>query len=82
MAVNGTGDDATITDNLTGLIWIKDANLMTRRDPTFDQDGTVNDGLVTWENALDYIVKLKNEKYLECNTWRLPNADIYRKNIL
>jgi hypothetical protein len=30
----------TVTDNLTGLIWAKNANLMTTRDSTFDTDET------------------------------------------
>jgi hypothetical protein len=67
---NGNG---TITDNLTGLMWVKDGNLMITRDPTFDSDGTVNDGKVTWQHALDYAEWLNSSNYSDHNDWRLPN---------
>jgi len=67
---NGNG---TVTDNLTGLIWIKNSNLMVTRDPTFDADGTANDGSVTWNHAMTYIAKLNTEGYLGYSDWRLPN---------
>jgi len=63
----------TVTDNLTGLLWTKDANLMVTRDPGFDNDGTMNDGAVSWQHALDYVKKLNQENYLGYNDWRLPN---------
>ena len=31
--------DGSITDTLTGLMWVKDFNLMLTRDPGFDTDG-------------------------------------------
>lgn len=70
--------DQTVTDNLTGLIWTKDGNLMETRDPGFDTGGTVmgdtaGDGLVLWQRALDYVKKLNQENYLGHNDWRLPN---------
>ena len=65
--------DQTMTDNLTGLIWTKDGNLMVTRDSGLDNDGTANDGRVTWQHALDYIKKLNQENYLGHNDWRLPN---------
>lgn len=72
-------DDQTITDKLTGLVWVKNANLMVTRDPSFDTDfdslpEKVNDGLVTWQHAFDYIKKLNNENYLGHNDWHLPNS--------
>jgi hypothetical protein len=69
---NGNG---TITDQLTGLMWIKDANLMITRDPDFDQDDTVNDGAVTWQHAIDYATKLRTENYLGYSDWRIPNVN-------
>jgi hypothetical protein len=66
--------DKSVTDNLNGLMWSKDANLMATRDPAFDADTTASDGLVTWQHALDYIKVLNNEKYLGHNDWRLPNT--------
>jgi hypothetical protein len=67
--------DLTITDELTGLIWTKNGNLMISRDPSFDQDDSVNDGKVTWQHALDYIRKLNDDSYLGHNDWRLPNRN-------
>ena len=67
------GDNQTVTDNLTGLMWVKNANLIITRDPTFDADATVNDGMVNWQHALDYVSKLNSENYLNHTDWRLPN---------
>ncbi len=66
------GNEAVI-DNLTGLLWAKDANIMSGRDPAFDVDGTAGDGEVVFQRALDYITKLNSETYLGYNDWRLPN---------
>lgn len=72
-----TKADTSVTDNLTGLIWVPNGNLMSTRDPSFDTDrfgtDTVNDGKVTWQHALDYVAKLNAENYLGHNDWRLPN---------
>ncbi|MFA6412606.1 MAG: DUF1566 domain-containing protein, partial [Syntrophales bacterium] len=65
--------DQTVMDNLTGLIWTKDGNVMKTRDSGFDNDSTAGDGTVTWQRALDYIKKLNQETYLGHNDWRLPN---------
>ncbi len=67
--------NGTITDRLTGLMWVKDGKLMVSRDPSFDTDSTANDGMVTWQHALDYVAKLNNEKYLGYSDWRLPNVN-------
>ena len=74
--------DQTVTDNLTGLIWSRDADLMVTRDPGFDGDylagnswESANDGAVSWQHALDYIRKLNAEKYQGHGDWRLPNRD-------
>lgn len=67
-------DNQTVTDSLTGLIWVKDANPMQSRDVSFDVDGTAGDGAVTWQHAIDYITRLNNESYLGFNDWRLPNV--------
>jgi hypothetical protein len=68
-----TENGDAVTDNLTGLVWTKDANLMVARDPTFDADSTANDGMVTWQHALNYVAKLNSENYLSHSDWRLPN---------
>jgi hypothetical protein len=65
------GDE--VTDNLTGLVWAKDANIMPGRDNGWDNDDTANDGRVTFEHALDYIEKLNSENYQTRSDWRLPN---------
>ena len=67
--------DSTITDNLTGLMWTADANLMTTRDTGFDADGTSGDGAVTWLHALDYVAQLNAQAYLGHTDWRLPNIN-------
>ena len=54
-----------VRDNVTGLEWVKDGNLIKTRDPAFDTDGTAGDGMVTWQHALDYVDKLNNEDYPE-----------------
>ena len=51
-------EDGTITDNLTGLTWLKDANCMATNYPGFDNDDTVGDGQVTWQHSLDFIADL------------------------
>ena len=71
----GTNADTTITDNLTGLAWAPNANVMPTRDPGWDVDFSDNDGAVTWQHALDYIAKLNTENYLGHNDWRLPNVN-------
>lgn len=65
--------DGSITDTLTGLMWVKDFNLMLTRDPGFDTDGSA-DGAVLWMRALDYVAKLNSEGYLGHHDWRLPNV--------
>ncbi len=70
-----TNADTTVTDNLTGLVWAPNGNIMPVRDNNWDQDGTANDGAVTWQHALDYIAKLNTESYLGYNDWRLPNVN-------
>jgi Protein of unknown function (DUF1566). len=54
-----TDNGGTITDNLTGLMWSKDAN----------PAGATQ----TWQQALDYIKTLNSSNYLGYNDWRLPN---------
>jgi len=67
--------DGTISDNLTGLVWAKNANLLGTIDADNDTDVTVGDGRVTWQHALDYIKKLNRESYLGHSDWRLPNVN-------
>jgi photosystem II stability/assembly factor-like uncharacterized protein len=54
-------------------MWVKDANLIATRDPSFDQERTIGDGDINWKTALNYIQKLNDENYLGHDDWRMPN---------
>ncbi len=66
--------DGSVIDNLTGLMWTWDGNLMANRDPGFDNDDSPGDGRVLWNDALLYIDKLNTEAFLSYTDWRLPNV--------
>ncbi len=53
--------DGTIIDNLSGLIWTRDANLPRRK--------------VNWYEALDFIKEMNSNRYSNFgySDWRLPN---------
>ncbi|MBF0536703.1 MAG: DUF1566 domain-containing protein [Nitrospirae bacterium] len=59
--------DSTVTDNLTGLVWTKDAST-----PTV---GSCTGGQMTWQAALSYVVCLNTASYLGHSDWRLPNVN-------
>ena len=65
--------DGTVTDNLTGLIWLKDADCKGTHYP----DPTVG-GLVDYQGALDFIDGINIGTYPNCDAgygeWRLPNV--------
>jgi len=79
---NGNG---VVTDNLTGLVWLKDANCMKTNYPGYDNDATAGDGNVTWQHALDFIKDINNGLYPFCDggyrNWRLPNRKEIRSLI-
>ena len=58
--------DGTITDNLTGLMWTKDAGT-----PNI---GQCTGGPETWYQALDYVACLNANNYRGHSDWRLPNV--------
>ena len=69
-----------VRDNVTGLEWVQDGNLMATRNPEFDNDsdrygGIAGDGGVTWQHALDYIALLNADEYLGYTDWRLPSIE-------
>ncbi len=68
-------NDGTVTDNLTGLMWLKDADCMTSQYPYLT-------GGLTWEEALDFVKGINNGTYPNCSAgyydWRMPN----RKEIM
>ncbi len=63
---NDNGDQ-TLTDNLTGLVWAKDAGA-----PTV---GSCAGGNKDWQEALDYVACLNTNNYLGYSDWRLPNIN-------
>ena len=58
--------NATVTDNLTGLMWTK---MTYSPGPSTCAPYTGK----TWLEALDFIKCLNNENYLGFSNWRLPN---------
>ncbi|MBF0538636.1 MAG: DUF1566 domain-containing protein [Nitrospirae bacterium] len=58
--------NGTVTDNLTTLMWTKDAST-----PLV---GACPGGIKTWQEALDYVKCLNTGNYLGYNNWRLPNT--------
>jgi hypothetical protein len=70
--------DGTVTDNLTRLIWLKNANCIQTKYPGFDSDETAGDGMVTWHHALDFVAGINAGTYTACGSnyadWRLPNV--------
>lgn len=73
--------DGTVTDNLTGLIWLKNANCIAD-NPGFDNDFILDDGGVTWQHGLNFIRGINTGLY-DCGDtsnnggiqtdWRMPN---------
>jgi uncharacterized repeat protein (TIGR02543 family) len=51
--------EKSVTDNLTGLVWSKDANLAAATK--------------TWQQSLDYVKTLNSNNFSGHNDWRLPN---------
>ena len=66
--------DGTVTDNLTGLMWTKDANAP---GPSGCNPGTWK----TWQGALDHVACLNTNSYLGYSDWRLPNIKELRSLI-
>ncbi|MBK8482181.1 MAG: DUF1566 domain-containing protein [Proteobacteria bacterium] len=68
--------DGTVSDALTALTWLQDANCIATRYPGFDSDGTA-DGQVGWERGLNFVRGLNDGTYPDCaaghSDWRLPN---------
>lgn len=65
-----------VKDNLTGLIWLKKANYIDTDYPDVDADGTLKDGRVTWQHALDFVLGMNAGTYTNFGRtdWRLPNV--------
>lgn len=67
--------DGTTTDNLTGLMWTTDKNVMVTDYDGYDSDQTADDGAVYWEHALAFIDQLNADIYAGYSDWRLPNIN-------
>lgn len=61
------GND-TVTDNLTSLMWTRDAKAP---GPVVCAPGVTK----TWQNALNYVACLNTNSYLGYTDWRLPNIN-------
>lgn len=76
-------NNGTVSDNLTGLVWLKNANCIAD-NLGFDKDGTADDGGVTWQHGLDF-VRGMNIGSFDCGDtsngggsqtdWRMPNSN-------
>ncbi|MHB8895043.1 MAG: Lcl domain-containing protein [Candidatus Geothermincolia bacterium] len=78
--------NGSMTDNLTGLVWLKDTNCISTQYPDFDADGVPGDGKVTWSHALDFVKGINNtvgtpgiDYFPNCGAgetdWRLANVN-------
>ncbi len=71
--------DGTVTDNLTGLIWLTKANCIATDNASFDADGAV-----PWLKALEFVAGINSGTY-DCSDtsnggnyqtdWRLPTRN-------
>lgn len=65
----GTGVEANcVTDNLTGLMWVKDLNTVTI-------NGAASGSATPWQNALDSIATVNTVGYCGHNDWYLPTVN-------
>jgi hypothetical protein len=66
----------TVTDNLTGLMWTRDANAPDPAGPAPAVQVCAPSRLdLTWQEALTYITCLNTHAYLGFGDWRLPNQN-------
>ena len=69
--------DGTVSDRLTGLVWLQDTNCLANHYPAFDRDGEAGDGFVSWQSALDFAAGVNAGRHPRCGAgrsdWRLPN---------
>jgi hypothetical protein len=67
--------DGTITDNLTGLMWLKDANCA--KTIGYNPDSSPNSEM-SWLSALDFVSGINDGAFPGCGAghtdWRLPNV--------
>jgi hypothetical protein len=74
-------NNGTAIDNQTGLMWLQDANCISTNHAAlnFDNHNNPGDGVVTWQQALDFVAGINDGTYTECGAghtdWRLPTLD-------
>jgi Protein of unknown function (DUF1566) len=68
---------SVVVDQLTGLMWLRDANCIKTNYTSFDNDGTSGDGAVGWRHVLSFVAGINSGKYPDCGggrtDWRIPN---------
>jgi hypothetical protein len=60
-------EDDVVTDNLTGLIWLRNANLLA------GNGGPTDTGARTWQESLVFVNLLSGTALCGISDWRLPN---------
>jgi hypothetical protein len=69
--------DGTITDQLTGLMWLQDASCLIHNYEEWESDGWA-DGWVPWRDAFLFIAQINSGRLSACGAgytdWRLPNV--------
>lgn len=69
--------DGTISDLLSGLMWLKDASCLRTHYVDFDNDGFANEH-VTWQRAFEFVQQINAGNMPACagghNDWRIPNV--------
>ena len=70
--------DGTITDHLTGLMWLAETNCIGTSYPGYDNAGAA--GAVGWPSGVAFLASLNQGSYPLCGgdsyqDWRLPNAN-------
>ncbi|MCK4340581.1 MAG: DUF1566 domain-containing protein [Phycisphaerae bacterium] len=70
--------DGTITDQLTGLMWLRDASCLIHNYEEWERDGWA-EGWVPWQAALTFIAQINDGTLSACaagyGDWRLPNVN-------
>ncbi len=74
-----TSTTGIVTDTLTGLIWLQNANCIANEYPDFDKDVDDGDGAVYWEHAVEFVAGINAGTFSNCSgggftDWRLPNV--------
>ena len=67
-------NDGTVTDDFTGLMWLKDANTKAKTSVNYCSYCPPA-GAENWDSTLAYVAKMNSEKYLGYADWRLPTVN-------